>query len=130
MKIDREIMMLEKTLAKSDFIHARSIIERNIHKFSSPTYRRQLSIEALTLMNSVILINSSENKEVYSRETLLIIQYINSLARNGRLQELKRYSLLQAKLLSNPKIYSSLCLDAKALIPPPELEKELCATIY
>lgn len=120
MRLDREILLLEKAISKSDYPQARKIIELHFDKFKSTFTRSKLSMEALTLVNCVVDFNDDENKEVYSRETQLIIQHINSLARDFRFAEIKRFSFLQKDLLSNPRIYNSLNSDAKALIAPPK----------
>lgn len=118
-KIDREIMILEKMVKKSDFVAARRIIELNLEKFKSPAIRQHLSIDTVTLINSVILFNEEDSKDVFSRETQLIIQYINKLAYQGSFPTLKRYCFLQSALLSNPKVYALLSSEAKILIPQP-----------
>ena len=125
MKIDRERVLLERAIANSDFISARRIIEKDITKFNSLSVRKKLSLEALTLVNSVTLFNQEEYKDVFSRETHLIIQHINKLASNGGFQYFKRYCSLHDKLLSNPRIYSLLNLDAKALVPVPSTNEAL-----
>ncbi|WP_397538475.1 hypothetical protein [Rummeliibacillus pycnus] len=119
-KLDRDILFLEKSIAKSDFTSARIIIEHNKEKLSSPRIRSKLSMEALTFLNCVIQLNSESNQDLLSRETLLIIRHINSLAYDCKFAELKSYSFLQKDLLSNPKIYNSLCEDAKTFLPKPK----------
>jgi len=120
MKIDREVLSLERAISQSDYPRARKIIEIHIDKFKKSFVRSTLSMEALALVNVVLNFHSDEeNKEVYSRETLLIIQHINKLARDFRFSEIKRFTFLQKDLLSNPKIYAALSSDAKALIAPP-----------
>lgn len=119
MKIDRDVLLLERAISKSDYPQARKIIELNFDKFKNTYIRTKLSIEALTLVNCVVDFND-DNNELYSRETQLIIQHINSLARDFRFAEIKRFSFLQKELLSNPKIYNALNADAKALIAPPK----------
>lgn len=123
MKLDREVMLLEKAVGKSDYPQARKIIELHLDKFKKPDVRSKLNMEALTLLNCVLSLNDDEHKEVYSRETQLIIQHINMLAREFRFAEIKRFSFLQKDLLSNPKIYNALNSDAKALIAPPKKEE-------
>lgn len=50
-------------------------------------------MEALALVNVVLNFHGdADNKDVYSRETLLIIQHINKLARDFRFAEIKRFS--------------------------------------
>lgn len=120
MKIDRDVLLLEKAISKSDYPQARKIIELNFEKFKNSFIRAKLSMEALTLVNCVIDFNDDANKAVYSRETQLIIQHINSLARDFRFAEIKRFSFLQKELLANPLIYNALNADAKALIAPPK----------
>ena len=125
MKIDRDVLMLERAISQSDYPQARKMIERNLDRFKKPFIRSTLSMEALALLNVVLDFNKDEeNKELYSRETLLIIQYINKLARDSRFSEIKRFTFLQKDLLSNPKIYNALNSDAKALIAPPKTESE------
>lgn len=120
MKIDREVLLLERAISQSDYPQARKIIEIHIDKFKKSFIRSTLSMEALALVNVVLNLNDDvENKDVYSRETLLIIQHINKLARDFRFAEIKRFTFLQKELLSNPKIYAALNSDAKALIAPP-----------
>ncbi|MCM3388757.1 hypothetical protein M3649_11500 [Ureibacillus chungkukjangi] len=123
MKIDREVQMLERAISQSDYPQARKIIELHIDKFKKQFVRSTLSMEALALVNVVLNFHGdADNKDVYSRETLLIIQHINKLARDFRFAEIKRFSFLQKELLSNPKIYDALSSDAKALIAPPTKE--------
>ena len=125
MKIDREVLSLERAISQSDYPQARKIIEIHIDKFKKSFVRSTLSMEALALVNVVLNFHSDEeNKEVYSRETLLIIQHINKLARDFRFSEIKRFTFLQKDLLSNPKIYNILNSDAKALIAPPSSNAE------
>ncbi|MEX3623526.1 hypothetical protein [Viridibacillus arvi] len=119
MKIDRDIIKLERSIAKSDFILARKIIENDLNKFLSPTVRKELSLEALSLVNSIVELNQDDNKEVYSRKTQLIVQHINKLAYNGQFQDLRRYCSLHEDLISNPKIYNILSADVKIIIPDP-----------
>ena len=123
MKLDREVVLLEKAIAKSDYPQARKLIELHLEKFKKPDVRSKLNMESLTLLNCVLSLNDEENKEIYSRETQLIIQHINMLAREFRFAEIKRFSFLQKDLLSNPKIYNALNSDAKALIAPPKQEQ-------
>ncbi|HWI48243.1 MAG TPA: hypothetical protein VNU45_08495, partial [Rummeliibacillus sp.] len=121
MKLDRDIVFLEKSIAKSDFSLARKLIEHNIEKLSNPRVRSKLSMEALTFFNCVIQLNSeSNNNDLYSRETQLIIRHINSLAYGCKFAELKSYAFLQKDLLSNPEIYNALCEDAKIFLPKPK----------
>lgn len=120
MKLDRDIVFLEKSIAKSDYASARTIIENNIEKLSSPRIRSKLSMEALTFLNCVIQLNDKSNQDLFSRETQLIIRHINSLAYDCRFAELKSYAFLQKDLLSNPKIYNALCEDAKTFLPKPK----------
>ncbi|PYF06667.1 hypothetical protein [Ureibacillus chungkukjangi] len=123
MKIDREVQLLERAISQSDYPQARKIIELHIDKFKKQFVRSTLSMEALALVNVVLNFHGdADNKDVYSRETLLIIQHINKLARDFRFAEIKRFSFLQKELLSNPKIYDALSSDAKALIAPPTKE--------
>lgn len=123
MKIDREVQMLERAISQSDYPQARKIIELHIDKFKKQFVRSTLSMEALALVNVVLNFHGdADNKAVYSRETLLIIQHINKLARDFRFAEIKRFTFLQKELLSNPKIYDALSSDAKALIAPPTKE--------
>ena len=123
MKIDREVALLEKAIAKSEYPQARKLIEMHLDKFKKAHIRSKLSMEALALLNCVINLNDDDNKELYSRETQLIIQHINMLAREFRFAEIKRFTFLQKDLLSNPRIYNSLNADAKALIAPPKQEE-------
>ena len=123
MRIDRDIVLLEKTIGKSDFVYARKIIESNLEKFSSSSVMSKVSMDTLAFINSILMLNSNENKDVFSRETQLIIQYFNKLAHNGHLTQLKRYSELNRDFLANPKIYELLSADAKVFIPKPELTK-------
>ena len=120
MKLDRDIVFLEKSIAKSDFSSARKLIENNIEKLSNPRVRSKLSMEALTFYNCVIQLNSESNHDLYSRETQLIIRHINSLAYECKFAELKSYAFLQKDLLSNPEIYNALCEDAKIFLPKPK----------
>lgn len=124
MKIDRDIISLEKAIGKSDYLQARKIIELNESKFKKPHIRSKLSMEALTLVNYVHDFNNEKNDELYSRETQLIIRHINKLAYNCEFSEIKRFTFLQKDLISNPKIYNALSSDAKALIAPPTSEME------
>ena len=104
MKIDREVLELERAISQSDYPQARKLIEIHIDKFKKSFVRSSLSMEALALVNVVLNFHSDEeNKELYSRETLLIIQHINKLARDFRFAEIKRFTFLQKDLLSNPK---------------------------
>ena len=120
MKIDREVQMLERAISQSDYPQARKVIELHIDKFKKQFIRSALSMEALALVNVILNFHDEEvNKEVYSRETLLIIQHINKLAREFRFAEIKRFTFLQKDLLSNPKIYDALSSDAKVIIAPP-----------
>lgn len=119
MKIDREVVYLEKSIAKNDYASARTIIEYNIKKLTSPGIRSKLSMEALTFLNCVLELNDEKNRDLYSRETQLIIRHINSLAHDCKFVELKNFAFLQKELLSNPKIYDSLNEDAKIFIPQP-----------
>jgi len=112
--------MLEKSLGKSDFVYARKLIENNITKYNSPSVLSQVSIDTLAFINTIILLNENGNKEVFSRETQLIVQYINKLAYDGNFTQLKRYSELNKDLLSNPKVYNILSADAKVFIPKPQ----------
>ncbi|SOC18057.1 hypothetical protein SAMN05880501_11027 [Ureibacillus xyleni] len=129
MKIDRDILLLEKAIGKSDYSLARKIIELNEEKFKRPYIRSKLSMEALTLLNCVHDLNDESNKELYSRETQLIIRHINKLAYDCRFSEIKRFTFLQKDLLSNPKIYGALSSDAKALIAPPDSQVEADYTV-
>lgn len=118
--MNKDLHLLEKSIRNGDFVHARRIIELNMKLFTTLEIRKQLSMEALTLLNLVVQFNDSSKNEVYSRKTKLIIEYINNLARNGDFTSLKRYVLFHAELLSNPQIYKLLNADAKVFIPPPE----------
>lgn len=120
MRIDRDLILLEKTLKKSDFVYARKIVESNLEKFKNSSVASKVSIDTLAFINSVLMLNSDNNKEVYSRETQLIVQYINKLASDGHLTQLKRYSELNREFLSNPKIYEILSVDAKVFVPKPK----------
>lgn len=124
LKLDREIVLLEKYIGLSDFVQARKIIELNLEKFKQQNVKNKLGLEALSLVNSVIAINTDENKIVYSRETQLIINYLNTLARDSNITTLKRFSKLHEPLLANPKVYDLLSRDAKILIPRPKSDKE------
>lgn len=124
MKLDREIVLLEKYIGISDFVQARKIIELNLEKFKQQNVKNRLGLEALSLVNSVIAMNTDENKVVYSRETQLIINYLNTLARESNITTLKRFSKLHEPLLSNPKVYDLLSSDAKILIPRPKSQTE------
>lgn len=119
MKINRDLHLLEKCIKNGDFVLARRIIELNINEFTTPRIRKQLSMEALTLLNIVVQLDDSSENEIYSRKTQHIIGYINSLARKGDLMSLKYYASLHKELLSNPKIYELLDADAKIFIGPP-----------
>jgi len=119
MKINRVLHMLETNIKNGDFVQARRIIELNMNQFTTPEIRKQLSMEAMTLLNMVIQFNdSSKDDAIYSRKTQHIIGYINNLARKGKLASLKRYALLHNDLLSNPQIYNLLDSDAKLFIAP------------
>lgn len=120
MKLDRDIVFLEKSIAKSDFASARVIIENNLEKLSNPRIRSNLSMEALTFLNCVIELNKEDNNVLFSRETQLIIRHINALANDCKFAELKSYAFLQKELLSNPKIYNALSEDAKIFLPKPQ----------
>lgn len=120
MKIDRDIVMLEKSLGKSDFVFARKLIENNLAKYSNPSIFSKVSLDTLAFINSIILLNEGGNREAFSRETQLIVQYINKLAYDGNLTQLKRYSELNKELLENPKVYNILSADAKLFIPKPQ----------
>lgn len=120
MKIDRDIVYLEKFIAKGDFPSARKIVEQNLDKFTKPRMRSQLSLDALTFLNCIIQINDGKNKNIYSREIQLIIRHINNLAYDCKLSELKCYVYLQKDLLSEPEIYNALSEDAKVFIPKPK----------
>lgn len=122
MKMDREVVLLERAVGKNDYPQARKIIELHFDKFKKPFIRSKLSMQALALLNCVVDLNDEDNKELYSRETQLIIQHINKLAYDCRFSEIKRFTFLQKDLLSNPKIYNALSSDAKALIAPPTKE--------
>ncbi|RUL53561.1 hypothetical protein [Lysinibacillus antri] len=122
MIIDREILLLEKAIGRSDYPGARKILELHAEKFRRPHIRSKLNMEALALLNCVDELNNEDNKELYSRETQLIIQHINKLAYDCRFSEIKRFTFLQKDLLANPKIYNALNSDAKALIAPPSSE--------
>lgn len=124
MKIDRDIRLLEICIAKSDFIKARRIIESNLKAFTLLQTRERLSMDALALVNSVTQLNAGDNEKLYSRETLLILQYMNQLASKGKLAELKRYSNLHKDFLSDPKIYDALSSEAKIIIPAPKKVRE------
>lgn len=123
MKKERELIYLERAISQSDFAQARKLIEHNMEFFTKTHNRAKLSMEGLTLLNCVLELHNEENENLYSRETQLIIQHINSLARDCRFAEIKRFSFLQKDLLSNPKIYNALSSDAKALIAPPKDEE-------
>lgn len=120
MKIDRSISFLEKLIAKNDFPSARKIVEENMKKFTNPAIRSQLSLDALTFLNCIVQINDGKEKNIYSRETQLIIRHINNLAYNCKLNELKCYIYLQKDLLSEPEVYNSLSEEAKVFIPKPK----------
>lgn len=122
MRIDRDLVILEKAIKNSDFVYARKLVEANLAKYSSTTTLSNVSLDTLAFINSVILINSGENKDLYSRETQLIVQYINKLARDGSLTQLKRYCELNKSFLSNPKVYDILSADAKVFVPRPSEE--------
>lgn len=119
MKVDREIVHLERAISSNDFAHARSIIANNIDTFSKPRIRSKLSVDALAILNSVYHAQNDSNKDVYARETQLIINHLNSLARDCRFAEIKRFSELNEQLLSNNQVYNLLNADAKAIIPRP-----------
>ena len=121
MKIDRDVVLLEKTIGKSDFVYARKIIESNIEKFSSASVAARVSMDTLAFINSILMINLDENKDLYSRETQLIVQYINKLAHDGHLTQLKRYAELNKEFLSNPKVYEILSANAKIFVPKPNV---------
>lgn len=121
MKVDREIVYLERSIASNDFAHARTIIEHNADLFSKPSIRSKLSVEALALLNSVLQLRDGSNKDLYSKETQLIINHLNSLARDCRFSEIKRFSEMNKELLSNPQVYNLLNSDAKAIIPQPNI---------
>jgi len=123
MRIDRDVVLLEKNLGKSDFVYARKIIESNLEKFSSSSVISKVSMDTLAFINSILMLNSNENKDVFSRETQLVVQYINKLAHNGHLTQLKRYLELNRDFLANPKIYELLSEDAKVFIPKSVLTK-------
>lgn len=124
MKIDREVILLERYIAQSDFVQARRVIESNLEKFKSMRVRSQLSLETISLINSVVIFNEGDNKELFSRETQLIIQHINKLASSGDLTGLKRYVSFHESLLSNPRIYNMLNTDARILAPQPKKLQE------
>lgn len=121
MKIDRDVVLLEKTIGKSDFVYARKIVESNIEKFSSASVVAKVSMDTLAFINSILMINLDENKDLYSRETQLIVQYINKLAHDGHLTQLKRYVELNKEFLSNPKVYEILSANAKIVVPKPNV---------
>lgn len=121
MKIDRDVVLLEKTIGKSDFVYARKIVESNIEKFSSASVVAKVSMDTLAFINSILMINLDENKDLYSRETQLIVQYINKLAHDGHLTQLKRYVELNKEFLSNPKVYEILSANAKIFVPKPNV---------
>lgn len=125
MKIDRDIVLLEKSLGKSDFVYARKIVENNLKKFSSASVAAKVSMDTLAFINSILMLNSEDNKDLYSRETQLIVQYINKLAHDGHLTQLKRYTELNRDFLSNPKVYAILSADAKIFVPKPEVHSEV-----
>lgn len=60
MKIDRDIVYLEKFIANNDFPSARKIVEQNLDKFTKPRIRSQLSLDALTFLNCIIQINDGK----------------------------------------------------------------------
>lgn len=120
MKINRDLHLLEKSIKNGDLIQARRIIELNMKHFTTPRIRKQLSMEALTLLNMVVQFDDSSKNDIYSRKTQLIIGYINNLARKGDLTSLKYYASIHDKLLSNPKIYKLLDANAKIFIVPPK----------
>lgn len=122
MKIDRELFRLEKCIEKNDLVTARYIIERDINKFSSPEIRRRMSLAATVILDTVLKMREESNKKLYSRETQLIIQHINSLAKYCKFAEVKRFSYLHKDLLSDIKIYNLLNEDAKICIPKPKDE--------
>lgn len=117
MKFEREIRILEKAVAQNDYVMARRVIELNIEKFNQPSIRNQLTLDAVTLINCVTSFNEKDQKNVFSRETQLIVQHINKLAQTGSFVTLKRYCSLQSSLLTDPKIYEQLSNDVKILIP-------------
>ena len=129
MKIDRDVALLEKSLEKGNLIKARTVIESNMKAFTSPAIRNQLSMMALTLVNIVVDMNEGVYKDIYSRETQLIIAHINKLARDCKFNDLKRYAFLQSELLSNLKVYDMLSADAKIFIAPPKQEKSDAVTV-
>ena len=122
MKIDRELFRLEKCIEKNDLVTSRYIIERDINKFSSPEIRRRMSLAATVILDTVLKMREESNKKLYSRETQLIIQHINSLAKYCQFAEVKRFSYLHKDLLSDIKIYNLLNEDAKICIPKPKDE--------
>lgn len=122
MKFDKEVHRLEKAISKSDFVEARRIIELNLDKFKDTSVRIHLKLDVLDFINTVLMLNETEEEATFSRETLLIIQHINKLAYDGSFNALKRYCSLHEKILYNPKIYNLLSDNAKFLIPAPKVE--------
>lgn len=120
MRIDRDVVVLERTLRKNDFEAARKIVEDNLEKYSSSAVTAKVSIDTLTFIKSILMLNSDDNSELYSQETQEIVRYVNKLAYEGHLAQLKRYSDINRHFLTNPKVYNILSDDAKVFVPKPE----------
>ncbi|HWL23293.1 MAG TPA: hypothetical protein VNR38_06025 [Ureibacillus sp.] len=120
MKRNRDLHLLENFIKNGDLVQARRMIELNITHLTTPRIRKQLSMEALTLLNMVVQYNDSSKDDTHSRKTQLIIGYMNNLARKGDLMSLKRYASFHDQLLSDPNVYKLLDSDAKIFIVPPK----------
>lgn len=115
MKIDRNIVTLDRCVASGDLVQARKIIEANLDYFLTPCIRNQLRLDSVTLVNSIVQMKESGDM-AFSRETQLIVQHINKLAQDGKMIEIVRYAKHQAELLANPKVYDLLSTNAKAIL--------------
>lgn len=115
MKIDRNIVTLDRCVALGDLVQARKIIESNLDYFLTPRIRKQLRLDSVALINSIVDMKENGGDEI-SRETQLIIQHINKLAQDGKIIEIIRYAKHQAELLSNPRIFDLLSTNAKVIL--------------
>lgn len=115
MKIDRNIVTLDRCVASGDLVQARKIIESNLDYFLTPRIRKQLRLDSVALINSIVDMKENGGDEI-SRETQLIIQHINKLAQDGKIIEIIRYAKHQAELLSNPRIFDLLSTNAKVIL--------------
>lgn len=115
MKIDRNIVTLDRCVASGDLVQARKIIEGNLDYFLTPRIRKQLRLDSVALINSIVDMKENGGDEI-SRETQLIVQHINKLAQDGKIIEIIRYAKHQAELLSNPRIFDLLSTNAKVIL--------------